>query len=591
MITKHNTSAYADLFAKATKILNTYGDGEYKTYEIHDLDDYFACLRTLATIERDHPEDVDPIFTILPATEELFVIDANTRQINIPKSITKDKTWVPGIQGDDIAEILYFSIDRYFDAMDLAEMDIIIQWQPENSSSGLLAATYKKSLTLQPGKIVFGWPLTSEITASAGKVKFSVRFYRRELNKTTNQMELIYSFSTSTAEITIQPGLNIELSDSNLQDAIGLYTQNYDRIYHNLRNSEKFNPEYNIAIPQFTNYYVITKDEEEEDIFSEAAEDLVYDLPITFISKAEIPSNTADKVSATGISYSWKKNDKTVESSHYYKAVTSDMIYNKNEIYYYLNDKDGVAKYEVYSTIGDDDPLNDGVPLYVRCSQFEPTTAGTYIVEASNNFALGENKVTQSKVWTVPGPSLPTITSLLTYNYAILNEGPIKMSIEADGVAKSEWQYRSSDDTNAEFKALGEVANINEDKICEHVAENEGYYRLKVINTKNNSSIDEVSEIIEVWSRATEPTISVNASQIEINSDFIIGASNDNKGTLSYQWYKMNNDGTAQIIADESSNFFTPTSAGFYKCVVTNTYKYTSAEKETEWLIANPSST
>ena len=39
-----------------------------------------------------------------------------------------------GVQGDEIAEILYFSIDRFFDAIDLAEKEILIQWRHEKDT-------------------------------------------------------------------------------------------------------------------------------------------------------------------------------------------------------------------------------------------------------------------------------------------------------------------------------------------------------------------------------------------------------------------------------------------------------------------------
>jgi hypothetical protein len=125
MITKNHPSAYADLFAKATEALRAHGSTDaFKNATIVNIDDYFACLAELARIENDpNIKNIDPIFTILPATEQTFDIDANKRTISIPENFAK---YGVGVQGDEIAEILYFSIDRYFDAMDLAEMDIIV---------------------------------------------------------------------------------------------------------------------------------------------------------------------------------------------------------------------------------------------------------------------------------------------------------------------------------------------------------------------------------------------------------------------------------------------------------------------------------
>jgi hypothetical protein len=134
MITKNHPTAYAELFKKAQEVLNKYGqtnsEGNKVTeaVTISNIDDYFGVLKALAEIEQraesgNISEYIDPIFTILPATEETFNIDANSRKISIPDNFAK---YGAGVQGDEIAEILYFSIDRYFDAMDLAEMDILV---------------------------------------------------------------------------------------------------------------------------------------------------------------------------------------------------------------------------------------------------------------------------------------------------------------------------------------------------------------------------------------------------------------------------------------------------------------------------------
>ena len=70
---------------------------------LNNIDDYFACLAELARIENEYPEQIDPIFTILPATEQTFNIDADKRSIAIPENFAK---YGVGVQGDEIAEIL-----------------------------------------------------------------------------------------------------------------------------------------------------------------------------------------------------------------------------------------------------------------------------------------------------------------------------------------------------------------------------------------------------------------------------------------------------------------------------------------------------
>ena len=90
-------------------------EGFEPMYGITTLEEYFSWISNLGRINRK--------YTILPLDEDHFEINANTRAINIPASFKKNGV---AVQGDDLAEILYFKIDRYFDYMDLNNCDIYI---------------------------------------------------------------------------------------------------------------------------------------------------------------------------------------------------------------------------------------------------------------------------------------------------------------------------------------------------------------------------------------------------------------------------------------------------------------------------------
>ena len=387
MITKNHSTAYSELFKKAEEVLNNYST-KFAGSKISHIDDYFACLLELATIEREHPTEVDPIFTILPTTEQTFNIDADKRTIAIPDNFAK---YGVGVQGDEIAEIIYFSIDRYFDAVDLAEQDILIQWRHEKDAPGTqnLSATYKRSLTLQPGKIVFGWPITSDITRNPGNIQFSVRFYKREGED--NNASLIYSFSTLTATIKIQSGLNFELNPIVTAAAI----DKNDQIFKNLRNSTKAGAQNGAAHPQFIGYYIysITAD---GDVESEIIEDkdLIQDLPVKFIVRGAVPKEASGDVNSKGLTYQWyyalnKKadmllsKDEGIVTTEYIKVDTSKTgeLYNPNEIYFENIGTAESPEYKVYYVNGDNNPFDDvddegnKIDLYVIRSVCEPKKA------------------------------------------------------------------------------------------------------------------------------------------------------------------------------------------------------------------------
>ena len=199
-INKSNASKYRELFDKANAALNLTEDGK----KISSLEEYFATIKTLVNSTGDKK------YTMLPLDEDVFEIDANKRLITVPNSF---KTNGISVQGDQIAEVVYFKIDRFFDATDLNETEIFIQWHAPNGDSGI-SKEWVRDIESENGKLIFGWPLSEEITVKSGNVKFAVRFVQFDK---TNKNEIVYSFSTLTAEAPIKPALDFDLSQGTVQ--------------------------------------------------------------------------------------------------------------------------------------------------------------------------------------------------------------------------------------------------------------------------------------------------------------------------------------------------------------------------------------
>lgn len=591
MITKNHPSAYAELFEKAKKALSEYGSDKFKTAPMNNIDDYFACLAELARIENEYPEQIDPIFTILPATEQTFNIDADKRSIAIPENFAK---YGVGVQGDEIAEILYFSIDRYFDAMDLAEMDIIVQWAHENDDNvNNLSATYKRSLTLQPGKIVFGWPITSEITERPGKINFSIRFYRRGLDANNNEI-LEYSFSTLTTTIKIQSGLDFELDEQSITAA---YNKN-SLIYKNLRNSKKAEIGYVIAAPSFTGYFVQVAEQVEGDngemvevlrLVPTTPTSAQYDLPVTFVAKAAVnPANDDEYVSGAGLAYSWfkKVNTGDVEqnSAHLYVEVAPNAVYNPNEIYYEKKtvtdpEQGSYEVYEPYYVTGDNNPMDDGVVLYTRHSKFVPEKAGTYYSKATNTYTVGAEKSIDSVTWVIPGAVVASFDYLSGKTALLDAEDGAELNVVASaatGETTVQWYYADTDNADE-----AEVINGATGNTC--VADAEGFYFLKATNTRNADSIVSVSDGIEANFDASEPVINnyyINGTiQAPDATSYAAEIGNTLKVTIAplnytnqitYEWVRVAGETETHITNDSELQ---ATEAGNYKCIVKNTYK------------------
>lgn len=164
-----------------------------------DLAHYFAYIKDLITI--------DPIYVMLPIDEAPFEINANTRAIKVPPSFRT----CSGVQSDNYAEIVTFTIDRYFDYKDLDQASIAVQWINDAAQTEGVSFIQLKDLKTygDENKIRFGWPLTSEMTAAAGNLRFAVRFYTAQTND-EGKIEFNYLLNTIPESIPIKDTLKID---------------------------------------------------------------------------------------------------------------------------------------------------------------------------------------------------------------------------------------------------------------------------------------------------------------------------------------------------------------------------------------------
>ena len=226
MITVFNAQNYAQqwFFDKAFALLESkklLNNDEIKYGRFLSLDGYFAHMKDLVL--------ADPVFTMIPSDEEPFVIDANARTITVPAAFVK----CAGVQNDALCEIITFTVDRYFDYVDLDNTSIMIQWKNAKNVEGTHLISLK-DIDTYPGKIRFGWPLTSDVTKVPGDVIFSVRFFiRNEVATTADGVEdnspIKYILNTLPAKINIKPSLNITdpvVKEENVADLFKDFIQN-----------------------------------------------------------------------------------------------------------------------------------------------------------------------------------------------------------------------------------------------------------------------------------------------------------------------------------------------------------------------------
>lgn len=503
MITKEVRNNYKALIEEANGLLKLSGDNV-----MTNLDDYFMCLKDIA--QKVQKGEIDPKFLVLPNDEGWFEIDANSRKINIPSRFA---SYGAGVQGDEVAEIIYFCIDRYFDIHDLFDKEILIQWEnaaPKPDKG--LSVTINKTLQIIPNKVVFGWPLSEEITRYPGKVKFSVRFFdRKESTPEDPQEYLLYSFSTLTSELKINSGLDFDIDVSeNIQNII---IDKNDRIYNQIRNSIDANPVwpakqpiFELNLPKMVN---MEKDEEADTWYAQLTANVFYD-------------EADDGNHGVGLTkYTWKylnKDGVWIDNLTDMPAYipTKDQVAQNDT--YYVKNEDGT--YSILNIIPNEkfppvDENGQTIQLYEQIAGYKAIAPGTYIVTATNIYGRGNERSKESDPCVIPvaQPATFTFDNAAHRNYilavdedgAIVEDGQIKVTAHTQdaGMLSSVWVRNNIEDpeTAVVFDSGDEIKSQvgnDQEMILTVPAEENVYYFVKTTNWKNNDTIVSYSDSVRV---------------------------------------------------------------------------------------------
>jgi len=121
MITKLTADNASRYYGPAFELINQALETAGNPLRIHSIEDYFNNLYSdiipLLVNQRENANGViegirGGYLLLMPADEEIFEIDANTRTITVPAKIKKNGI---GVYGDHRAEMIVLAVDRYFD--------------------------------------------------------------------------------------------------------------------------------------------------------------------------------------------------------------------------------------------------------------------------------------------------------------------------------------------------------------------------------------------------------------------------------------------------------------------------------------------
>ena len=590
----------------------------FKSDDITTLDEYFSFIEELNKINRNK-------YTRLPLDEEVFTINADTRFITVPPSFAANGV---AVQGDEVAEVVYFKINRFFDVTDLDTKDIYIQWRsPARDASGNfiegVSAPWIKDIESEPGYIIFGWPLSSTITQAAGDVQFAVRFY--EFN---DKKQLVYSLSTLTQKVAVKPSL-----DFNLPDII-------------LDNKDKIDDMTTLINDRFENSTLVSGSVEASDprwtkTLTDTDNEIVnLDLDADgFRTKSITRSVQAVADDGGRISYGWRKfsidNGAGMDMfSEITMAKTEDTERQDGKLYYQrATGSTSLGDYVLYNGVLDktaDEYPVDGV--FEKFSTGTIDGIGEYFVFATNRLRNSTKKV-QSKTIIVPRPKLPVFAAdtdnlpargILEADAEYDLKLEVKPTMPDAGKFTYQWQKCAPGKDHTVEANWEDIAGANAKdfliegtsvETAEAGSEGDGFYRVIVTNNVNKESISLNSAKCRVTHHAAVPKVTVvgdvsftvddmliDGERLEVTHSF-----NANCGetiqrlaedSVTYQWFKYKANGRTveddieasdkglyernvndSLIEGETGTTYQPTTSGYYYCEVTNLYNGTKASK------------
>ena len=549
MITKVNGNNYEELFRAAERQL-VLPEGSIDS--IHKYLDVISDIKV-----RSDSNNYNLLRLPVEADEPLFEIDANTREITVPGVF---KTNGLTVEGDVLAEIVYFKMARFFDMMDLYRFanqgvqttnvhegpHTYIEWQNLSSKDPdhQRGVDFAYAMTCDDNYIYFGWPLADKVSGDSGNIQFAVRFLEIE------DGQIKYNYSTKIASCEIKTTLNFDFSDGSIR-ADSWEELLYNRpIYSSVINSTESPAPILLKGIDSGVYDMTERDVQEQTGTDPESGDPVYttkkvwnlDIPVVATVSTAVGKDKEGNPLSQTLYFKWYRNNAILPESEKPKYVTTT--------------EPGAA--------GNDDEGNPYDSNAVK-STFHADSVGRYTVWIGNQIADKKNvRYIYTGTVTIPEPE-----DVLIDNSGIVEKGYVGSTILTAGIANT---VSAQNLVYTWYKEGQEETPVQEGPSASYTPVDEGVYWVTVQNKRNN----EITEITD-GSTSVEADIRMRPQKLQ---SLVLTYSNDGKffrvdathqytkHKIHYQWYRVDpqTGDTVKVYDVETGSMceFEPTDPGNY---------------------------
>ena len=552
MITKvngDNNKEYEELFRAAERQLQL---TEGSIDSIHKYLDVISDIRV-----RSDSNNYNLLRLPVAADEPLFEIDANTREITVPDVFKRNGLTV---EGDVLAEIVYFKMARFFDMMDLYRFanqgvqttnihegpHTYIEWQNLSSRDPdhQQGVDFAYAMTCDDNYIYFGWPLADKVSGDSGNIQFAVRFLEIENG------QIKYNYSTKIASCEIKTTLNFDFSDGAIR-ADSWEELLYNRpIYSSVINSTESPAP--ILLEGINNG---VQDMKEKDIQTQIGTDPETGDPIYETKKVWNLDISVVATVSTAVGKDSQGNP--LNQTLYFKWYRNNAILPESEKPKYVTTTEPGAA----GNDANDNPYDSNA---VR-STFHADSVGRYTVWIGNQIADKKNiRYIYTGTVTIPEPE-----DVLIDNHGISEKGYVGSTILTAGISNT---VSAQNLVYTWYKQGQEETPVQEGPSASYTPTDEGVYWVTVQNKRNN-------EITDITDGCTSIEADIRVKPQKLQS-LVLTYSNDGKffradathqytqHKIHYQWYRVDpkTGDTAKVYDVETGSMceFEPTDPGNY---------------------------